>query len=460
MPFFGTPRASTSPGEEGVPLSPYMGTGATPTNRGASLTGRYCEYCAGVGVRPDPSVLVFLRLSLSELAVRPHQTAKRSERSRFGDTDLFALCDFLLTEQPDAVFETWCSVDLSECRIGTSGALILARLLRLPACKVHTVSLANQRIGVDGANALADAVRANRVLTEVSLSHSFVHNEGIEGFLEMLRDGGEASNLTRLDLSNNYLDFNTVKQLQLVKPRALSLVLTGNLVMDEVLNSVSHGIGTLLVVIGAVFLGLAASRVPATQEIGGVLSPRSTYVASVVIYTVSLFTLYLASTLYHAFFALGEMTVSVFGTFDQCAIYLLIAGSYTPFLMILFPDKPLFSTWLLGALWAMALIGIAMYTTYRGPWKEKFQLGSYIVMGWIAVLVVPDMVTRLGAHWEGIALLVAGGVGYTAGVPFFVKNGRTLNVPDHTIWHVFVMIGSACHYACILKYVVNFPYDT
>ena len=172
MPFFGTPRASTSPGEEGVPLSPYMGTGATPTNRGASLTGRYCEYCAGVGVRPDPSVLVFLRLSLSELAVRPHQTAKRSERSRFGDTDLFALCDFLLTEQPDAVFETWCSVDLSECRIGTSGALILARLLRLPACKVHTVSLANQRIGVDGANALADAVRANRVLTEVSLSHS------------------------------------------------------------------------------------------------------------------------------------------------------------------------------------------------------------------------------------------------------------------------------------------------
>ena len=101
-----------------------------------------------------------------------------------------------------------------------------------------------------------------------------------------------------------------------------------------------------------------------------------------------------------------------------------------------------------------------MYTTYRGPWKEKFQLGSYIVMGWIAVLVVPDMVTRLGAHWEGIALLVAGGVGYTAGVPFFVKNGRTLNVPDHTIWHIFVMIGSACHYACVLKYVVNFPYDT
>ena len=70
------------------------------------------------------------------------------------------------------------------------------------------------------------------------------------------------------------------------------------------------------------------------------------------------------------------------------------------------------------------------------------------------------MVTRLGAHWEGIALLVAGGVGYTAGVPFFVKNGRTLNVPDHTIWHIFVMIGSACHYACVLKYVVNFPYDT
>ena len=129
-----------------------------------------------------------------------------------------------------------------------------------------------------------------------------------------------------------------------------------------------------------------------------------------VIYTVSLFTLYLASTLYHAFFALGEMTVSVFGTFDQCAIYLLIAGSYTLFLMILFPDKPLGRG--CSALWAMALIGIAMYTTYRGPWKEKFQLGSYIVMGWIAVLVV-DMVTRLGAHWEGIALLVAGGVGYT-----------------------------------------------
>ena len=95
---------------------------------------------------------------------------------------------------------------------------------------------------------------------------------------------------------------------------------------------------------------------------------------------------------------------------------------------------------------------------YHGAWKQRLQLGSYLLMGWIAILVVPDMVTRLGEHWEGVALLVAGGVGYTAGVPFFVKNGRTLNVPDHTIWHIFVMIGSACHYTCILKYVVCYPY--
>ena len=107
---------------------------------------------------------------------------------------------------------------------------------------------------------------------------------------------------------------------------------------------------------------------------------------SSIIYLVSLFLLYVSSTLYHATFALGDQVVNVFTILDHCAIYLLIAGTYTPFLSILFPDKLVYSIGLLGFLWAMALFGVGLSAFYDGPGKVSLHIGSYVGMGWACLI--------------------------------------------------------------------------
>ena len=198
--------------------------------------------------------------------------------------------------------------------------------------------------------------------------------------------------------------------------------------------------------------------VPPHDDASCVRVPLARYVASNTIYLISLFVLYLFSTLYHSMFALGDTVVEIFATFDQCAIYMLIAGSYTPFLIILFPDKAIFSVGLLAFLWIMAACGVALQLCYHGPLKVGLQVTSYLGMGWAAVLCASDMWERLAVHPQALFLIIGGGLSYTGGVPFFIKDGRTLNIPDHTIWHLFVIGGSMAHYFCVLWYLVPFPY--
>jgi len=259
-------------------------------------------------------------------------------------------------------------------------------------------------------------------------------------------------------LSNHLLSYERCAELPRVQPAGLRLVLNGNRVLDEVLNASSHAIGTVLVIIGAVFLAIAVAHLPAEGSLNGVPIYRSTYVAATTIYSISLFCLYLASTLYHSMFALGDVVVGVFAVFDHCAIYVLIAGSYTPFLTILFPDEPLFSVGLLSFLWAMSAAGITLYVRYHGPYKVALQVASYLGMGWAIVVCMGDVVNRMSERPNGLAMIIGGGVAYTGGVPFFVRDKRTCGVPDHTIGHVFVMLGSGLHYAAVLRHTVAFPY--
>jgi len=308
-----------------------------------------------------------------------------------------------------------------------------------------------------------EAIRLNHRLVHVGLYGSFIEDAGAKLVAEMLREGGEgARTLETLDLSVNMLSFPICRELQLAAPSEVKLVLKGNRVLDEVLNASSHAVGVLLVILGAIFLAIAVADHP-EHGLGpdGTALSNSGYVASVVIYLVSLFCLYLASTLYHSMFAMGDAVLDIFAIFDQSAIYLLIAGSYTPFLTILFPDRPLYSVWLLGFMWFMAIGGIVLHLTYYGPFKTGLQVSTYIGMGWAALLCIGDIFDRLGAieHGMGMWLMVGGGVMYTAGVPFFVKDARTLGIPDHTLWHIFVMVASAMHYYCVLWYLVPFPYQ-
>jgi len=378
----------------------------------ARLVERYILICNGLQVTPCPAVLTFIRLRLAEL--RPEKWNKPAE-TIFGDSDMYAFCDFLLREKsPCSIFEHWTKLDATHCQIGGTGCQMLARVLALPSSRVHTVDLRNQQIGTRGTHALVEAIRVSPSLAHVGLYASFVEDSGAKIFTEFFREAsGGLSTLETLDLSVNMLSFPTCQELQLTQPAELKLVLKGNRVLDEVLNASSHAVGVILVILGAVFLSIAVADQP-QHGLGpdGIALSNSTYVASCVIYLISLFCLYMASTLYHSMFAMGDAVHGVFAVFDQSAIYLLIAGSYTPFLTILFPDRPIYSGGLLSFMWLMALAGIVLHLTYYGPFKTGLQVSTYIGMGWAALVCVNEINARLGAidNGTGMWLLFGGGI--------------------------------------------------
>ena len=178
------------------------------------------------------------------------------------------------------------------------------------------------------------------------------------------------------------------------------------------------------------------------------LQPSLRHVVSCAVYSVSLVVLYISSTLYHSFFAL-KTTRYIFEVLDKCAIYILIAGSYTPFIAITLIDHLPLMFFMLCFIWAACLLGIHVEYSYpTWPKKGAFGMWMYLGIGWVAVLVPRDVVDTIDRG--AINLIVLGGVGYTAGVPFFLRNNHL----DHSIWHVFVLIGSFFHWAAVYFYVV------
>jgi len=259
-------------------------------------------------------------------------------------------------------------------------------------------------------------------------------------FAAMLDESHCPRRLLHIDLRNNVIGFAATEMIEVAaRGSGVRVLLEGNLVLDEVINAVTHGAGCVLGVLGSVLLGL---RVRGTS-----FQCRS----ASIMYCVALCTLYLASTLYHSFHALGPTVVWIFGVFDHCAIYLLIAGTYCPFLSILFPGEA-HAVRLLVMLWMSALLGMGTAALYYGVGKQLIQLTLYFAMGWSCVGRIPGIARKLGDR--GTKLLVLGGLLYTGGLPFFIRNRRSVGVPDHTIWHIFVLAGSVSHFFCIVWYVV------
>ncbi|MBK9162745.1 MAG: hemolysin III family protein [Acidobacteria bacterium] len=202
--------------------------------------------------------------------------------------------------------------------------------------------------------------------------------------------------------------------------------------VDEVANSLTHGFGLLLSFAGFVFLLALA-----------VIKGDGWHIASAVVYGLSLVILYAASTLYHSEVEPGRK--HLLQLVDHCCIYLLIAGSYTPFLLLLMRNS--FGFGLLAFVWAFALFGIAMKVIFRGRFNAVGVV-SYLAMGWIGVLVVHPLYLILG--WEPLALVIAGGASYTLGVIFY---GWHKLRHHHAIWHGFVLGGSVLHYLAIVMFV-------
>ena len=208
-------------------------------------------------------------------------------------------------------------------------------------------------------------------------------------------------------------------------------------VTEALANSVTHG------------LGLAASLVALPVLVtAAAASGDALHVTGAAIYGASLVILYGASTLYHSF--VKSPARRLLRVLDHSAIYVLIAGSYTPF--ALGPLRGAFGYSLLVAVWAMALAGIALKARKRfgKPW---ITVAPYVAMGWIAVLGIKPMWTHIGP--AGLAWLLAGGIFYTGGVVFYANDQRMRY--GHAMWHLCVLAGSACHFLAVLWHSSGTP---
>ncbi|WP_223670739.1 PAQR family membrane homeostasis protein TrhA [Kangiella shandongensis] len=203
---------------------------------------------------------------------------------------------------------------------------------------------------------------------------------------------------------------------------------------EEIANALSHAIGALLSV-SAMTLMIMDS-----------LEPFNGWkLGSSIVYGLSLVMLFTTSTLYHSF--QPEPVKKVFQTLDHCAIYFLIAGTYTPFTLV-----SLDGAWgwiLFGIIWGLALFGVIFKTKYQLRFP-KVSLITYILMGWVIVIAAPEMLEKVapGALW----LLLAGGLSYTLGTIFYAADKR---IPfNHAIWHLFVLGGAICHFLAIYLFVI------
>jgi len=202
---------------------------------------------------------------------------------------------------------------------------------------------------------------------------------------------------------------------------------------EEVANSVSHGLGFVMALAGAPILIVAA-----TQR--GTLSD----VIAVSVFAAAMALMYLSSTIYHAL-PQGQAK-RVFQVLDHSAIYLLIAGTYTPFTL-----GVLQGAWgwtLFGLVWGLAAFGV-LVKAFAGIRWHTLSTALYVGMGWLALIAAKPL-------WEslplaGLAWLLAGGIAYTGGVYFYAK--KTLRF-GHFVWHLFVVAGTACHFIAVWKYAI------
>jgi len=204
-------------------------------------------------------------------------------------------------------------------------------------------------------------------------------------------------------------------------------------VTEEIIHALTHGVGVVLSIAGLswmLYLSIAAAdpwRIVAST-----------------IYGLTLISLFLASTVYHSMYASRHR--DIFKLLDHCAIYLLIAGSYTPFLLVAMRTDT--GWWLFGTVWALATAGIVKKLWFRHRYP-KIALASYLAMGWLIVLAAPQLADAIGPN--GMKWLIGGGLCYSVGAIFYAMKSIPFN---HAVWHVFVLGGGICHFLGIVWYVL------
>lgn len=199
---------------------------------------------------------------------------------------------------------------------------------------------------------------------------------------------------------------------------------------EEFANSLSHGLGSIAALVVAAWLLLPTAR----------QGSMATYLGTLV-FAVTMIALYLVSALYHGF-PPGRLK-NLFLKLDYSAIYLFIAGTYTPFTLGVLRDT---GGWIVCVvIWSLAVLGVVLKTSNRLN-HPVLSTGLYLVMGWLVLLTGGAMIERIST--SGVTWLVAGGLAYTVGVIFYATDTRLRF--GHLVWHLFVMAGTACHVCAVL----------
>ena len=204
-------------------------------------------------------------------------------------------------------------------------------------------------------------------------------------------------------------------------------------ISEEIANSITHGIGILLAIV-------AFGTLTAFASIYG----NIWHIISVSVYGVTLILLYTASTLYHSI--QNPSTKNIFQALDHSSIYILIAGTYTPFMLV-----NLRGPWgwsLFAMIWCLAFFGAVVQFGKTMRWRGV-SLISYVVMGWAIILAIKPLITSVALG--GIILLLIGGLSYTFGILFYRWEKLKFH---HAVWHIFVLAGSALHFFAVLFYVI------
>jgi hemolysin III len=200
---------------------------------------------------------------------------------------------------------------------------------------------------------------------------------------------------------------------------------------EEIANSISHGLGLVLAIVALPILLMEAMR-----------DGRARFIVGVSVFGATVVLLYLASTLYHSL--THEAAKRLFRLFDHTAIFLLIAGTYTPFSLGVLRGPWGWS--MLAAVWTLAIVGITLKITKRTR-HSRITIVLYVIMGWLAIVAVKPILMLVPV--PGILLILAGGIAYTGGLAFFAAHRIRYN---HFIWHLFVIAGTACHFLAVLWY--------
>ncbi len=206
---------------------------------------------------------------------------------------------------------------------------------------------------------------------------------------------------------------------------------------EEIFNSITHGIGGLIAIAALVLLVVFAA-----------MYGDSWCLASGIVYGITLVILYTMSTLYHAI--TPQKAKTVFRIFDHCSIFLLIAGTYTPFSLVTLRRTQFFGIslgWFLFAvIWGLAILGIVLAALrISSKWVE---VPLYVIMGWLIIFSIKDLMANLAP--AGFTLLLSGGIVYTVGVVFFILHKFRYM---HSIWHIFVLGGSILQFLSVILYV-------